>query len=55
MNTLWINRIIAIIVYLISVYICERFKLSPWLCFTVAVFMLLGLSFIFAIIDEVLK
>lgn len=55
MNILWINRITAIIIYCISVYICEKFKFSPWVCFTFAVFMLLGLSFIFAVIEEIMK
>ena len=55
MNILWINRIIAMAVYLISIYICEKYKLTPWVCFTYAICMLIGLNFIFDIVEIIMK
>lgn len=55
MSTLWVNRIIAVAFYLIGVYICEKYKLCPWLCFTYAIFTLIGLSFVFEIIHRIME
>lgn len=52
---LWINRTIAILTYMMCVDTCERYNLRPWVCFTFAVIALIGLSFIFAIVERVLK
>ena len=55
MNKLWINRIIALITFMLCIYICEKFNLRPIVCFILSTFMIIGLSFVFAFIDELLK
>ncbi len=52
---LWINRITAIIFFFIGVYICEKFKITPAWCFTFAIFWLIFMNFVFAIIEELIK
>lgn len=52
---LWVNRIFALFFYCIFVYLCERYKIQPIWCFTIAIFYLIGMNFIFEIIKVVLK
>ena len=55
MSSIWINRILALILYCTCIFICEKFKLSPIACFLLATFYIIGLSFLFEFIKEVLK
>lgn len=52
---LWINRIIALISYAICIFICEKYKLPPVWCFTIAVVYMFVVSFFFEIAREILK
>lgn len=51
---LWTNRIITGIVCVIAILICEKFKFSPCWCFTIAFLTIMGLSFVFAIVERIL-
>lgn len=55
MNILWINRILALILYCACIFICEKYKLSPVWCFILATFNMFALCFVFEFIKEVLK
>lgn len=54
-TTLWTNRIIAGIVTIIAILICEKYNLRPSLCFIIAFLSIIGLSFIFAIVERIFK
>lgn len=51
---LWTNRIITGIVYVIVISICEKFQIKPCWCFTIAFLTMVGLSFVFAIVERIL-
>lgn len=55
MKILWINRIIALVIYCLYLWICEHFKLTPIVCFLFATFCLIGMSFIIEVVNAGMK
>lgn len=55
MDILIINRIVAGIIAVIFIIICEKFKIPPFACFILAIIYLMLMTFIFEIIKELIK
>ena len=55
MKVEWINRIICGVVCGLSAWICEKYNLRPALCFILAFCTMVGLAFIFEIVNHLFK
>lgn len=53
--SIWINRAVVFILYFAALYVVKKLNLCPAFTFTFAVVWVIGVSFIFEIIEYLIK